>query len=298
MRQLEVFVALVEQGSFTRAARHLGLSQSTVSGHMADLERRLGSHLVDRDRLGVRVTAAGDVLLHHARDVLRAERNARLAVAELNGLLMGRLTVGASSIPAVYLLPDRLADFHQRHPDVEIHVETGDSDSIRRAVSTGTVDVGVVGSDPVDSGLPHTKFAGDRVVLIAPTDHALANCGSVSLDEVSRFPFVMRESGSGTRAVVLESVRGKSAEPFPPHTSCTVGSTEAAKAAVRAGLGLSWVSDLSVREDVQRGVFAIIDMEDVEIARPFYVVTRAEELVSPAGRRFRDELAASTGDAS
>ncbi len=297
MRQLEVFVALVEQGSFTRAARHLGLSQSTVSGHMADLERRLGSRLVDRDRTGVRVTAAGDVLIQHARDVLRAEQNARMAVAQLNGLLTGRLTVGASSIPAIYLLPLHLADFHERHPEVGLHVETGDSDSIRSAVSAGAVDIGVVGSDDADAGLPHTKIAGDRVVLIAPANHALAGCGSVSLNDVSRFPIIMRESGSGTRAAVLGAVNVK-AQPFPRRVSCTVGSTEAAKAAVRAGLGLSWVSHLSVREDVQHGVFAIIDVDDIQIARPFYVVTRAEELVSPAGRMFRDELVAGAGEAS
>src|SRR5262245_23058217 len=102
IRQLEVFVALVEQGSFTKAARHLELSQSTVSGHMADLERRLGIRLVERDRNGVQPTAGGRALLLPARQALQAERGARMAVQELSGLLRGTLVVGGSTIPASY----------------------------------------------------------------------------------------------------------------------------------------------------------------------------------------------------
>ena len=130
IRQLEVFLALVEQGSFTRAARHLGLSQSTVSGHVADLERRLGARVVERARSGVRPTAAGTALLGPARQTLAAERSSRQAVEELTGLLGGRLVVGGSTIPATYLLPPIFASFHAAHPGVGLRVVTGDSRDI------------------------------------------------------------------------------------------------------------------------------------------------------------------------
>ena len=130
IRQLEVFVALVEKESFTRAAQHLQLSQSTVSGHVADLERRLGVRLVERERSGVRTTAAGDALLRPAREVLQAERNARMSVEELSGLLKGSLVVGGSTIPASYLLPEIFARFHGEHPGVALRMLTGDSREI------------------------------------------------------------------------------------------------------------------------------------------------------------------------
>ena len=98
IRQIQVFVALTEQGSFTKAARYLRLSQSTVSGHISDLERRIGLRLVERDRSGVRPTDAGRMLLRPAREVLRSERSARMAMEELSGLLRGLLVVGGSTL--------------------------------------------------------------------------------------------------------------------------------------------------------------------------------------------------------
>ena len=130
IRQLAVFAALVEHESFTQAARHIGLSQSTVSGHIADLERRLDVLLVERGRGGVRPTAAGQALLPHARQVLRAEEGARHAVRDLSGLVQGQLVVGASTIPATYLLPQLFAGFHEKYPAISLRVVAGDSGEV------------------------------------------------------------------------------------------------------------------------------------------------------------------------
>jgi len=290
IRQLEVFVTLIEQGSFTKAAGHLELSQSTVSGHVADLERRLEVRLVERDRSGVRPTAAGQALLRPAREVLQAERNARMAVHELSGLLRGVLRVGGSTIPASYLVPDLFARFHKAHPGVTLRLVTGDSRDVVERVRNADVEVGLVGAPPDDSGLQSTEIGRDRLVLIVPTGHPLAGKGQASGADLKAHAFIMREEGSGTRAATdralgrllgADALRGL-------HVACEVGSTEAVKAAVRAGMGIAFVSDLAVKDEVAQGTLATVDIRGFDVTRSFHLVTRPEALLGPAARAFRD----------
>ncbi|MDA1195508.1 MAG: LysR family transcriptional regulator [Planctomycetota bacterium] len=288
IRQLEVFVALVEAGSFTAAARQLGLSQSTVSGHIADLERRLGMRLVGRERSGVTPTGAGQVLLKPARDALRAERNTRMAAAELTGLLSGSLTLGGSTIPAVYLLPPLLRGFRQAHDGVTIRLLTGDSSEILSHVQDGSVDVGCVGARPRARGLKIAEIGADSLVLIAPPGHELAGRKAVSVPDVLAHPFVLREEGSGTRKAMLDGL-GLPEDGGDLTVSCHVGSTEAVKAAVRAGLGVSFVSDLAVADAREAGTLVVMPVRGFNVRRSFWLLSREDEHLSPAGRAFWEE---------
>ena len=287
-RQLEVFVTLVEQGSFTKAARHLGLSQSTVSGHIADLEGRLGLLVVGRERSGVMPSRAGRALLRPAREALRAERNVRMAAAQMTGLLEGTLAVGGSTISAVYLLPALLSAFRGAHAGVVINLVTGDSAEILEKVQHGDVDVGVVGVQPRIRGLISEPIAEDELVLVVPPGHAFAGAGPVTREQVAGQAFVMREEGSGTRASLLEALEIREPE-RELDVVCHVGSTEAVKAAVRARLGVSFVSDLAVADEVLAGSLVVVDVEGLRLKRSFFLVGREEEHLSPAGRAFWSE---------
>lgn len=285
IRQLEVFVALVDQGSFTKAARHMGLSQSTVSGHIADLEKRLGVRLVGRERTGVTPTGAGEILLRPARDALRAERNARMAAAELTGLLRGTLSLGGSTIPAVYLIPGLLTRFREMHAGVTVHLLTGDSTDVVELVRSGDVDVAVTGVKPRARGLQVERLGSDELVLITHPDHALAGKKNVTLQEVLPMPVVLREEGSGTRHAMLEAMDMRHNE-RELDVVCHVGSTEAVKAAVRAGLGISFVSNLAVVNDLKAGALSVVPVKGVSPRRDFWMVAREEDDISPAGRAF------------
>lgn len=290
IRQIDAFVALVEQGSFTRAARRLRLSQSTVSGHIADLERRLGVRLVERDRDGVKPTAAGQALLKPSREVLRAERNARMAIAELTGLLRGSLVIGGSTIPASYLLPALLGEFRRAHPGVSLRLVTGDSRAVAHMVRTGEVELGVVGALPHESGVRSWSVGRDHLVFVVAKGQPLAQKRSLAVAEALRQPLVMREEGSGTREATLAALAralGKR-ELESLEIACEVGSAEAMKAAVRAGLGAAFVSDLSVRDELERGILVAVKVKDFEAAREFHLVAREEEILSPAARAMRD----------
>ncbi len=290
IRQLGVFLALVDQGSFTKAARHLGLSQSTVSGHVADLERRLGVRVVERAHSGVRPTAAGEALLGPARQTLAAEQSSRQAVEALTGLLGGRLVVGGSTIPAAYLLPRLCAAFHQAHPAVAIRVVTGDSREVLDLVLASDVELGIVGSSPAVPGLDAEGVSEDHLVLILPADHALASRARLTAVEVASQPLVLREPGSGTREAGLALLQEAGAEGSPAGLDvvCEMGSTEACKAAVRAGLGLSFVSSLAVKDELAAGTLATVPVEGFDVPRTFHLVTRENAYLSPAARVLRD----------
>ncbi|MHC4957333.1 MAG: LysR substrate-binding domain-containing protein [Planctomycetota bacterium] len=290
IRQLAIFVALIEQGSFTRAARSLHLSQSTVSGHVADLERRLGVRLVERDRSGLRPTPAGEALLLPARDVLRAEKAARATVEDLTGLMRGHLVVGGSTIPAVYILPELFARFHQRHPPVTLRMRTGDSRDILDMVGRGEVELGVVGAKAEAGDLEAEPVGRDRLVLIVGSRHELAGKRRWSAEDLLAQPLVRREPGSGTREATDAALAGilgaKRAARL--HVACEVGSTEAMKSAVRSGLGAAIISDLAVRHELEAGHLVAPDIAGLDAVREFYLVSRAEALLSPAARAFRE----------
>jgi len=288
IRQLEVFVALVEQGSFTKAARHLGLSQSTVSGHIADLEKRLGMRVVGRERSGVTPSGTGEVLLKPARDALRAEENVRMAAAQMTGLLQGTLSVGGSTIPAVYLLPPLLSAFRARHEGVRLNLVTGDSSEILEQVQAGDVDVGAIGVRPRLRGILSEEIGRDRLVLVVPPDHAFAGRDSVTVVEAATLSYVMRREGSGTRRAMLDALGvGESAHGLD--AVCHVGSTEAVKAAVRAGLGVSFVSNLAVADELATGALVEVPVRGLDVRRSFFLVAREGRHLSPAGRAFWSE---------
>jgi len=286
LRQIAVFVALIDERSFTRAAKSLGLSQSTVSGHVADLERRLGVRLVERERGGVRPTAAGSALIRPARDMLQAERNARMALHELSGLMQGDLRVGASTIPASYLLPRLLAKFHEEHPDIRLTVETGDSAQIIARVRDADLEVGIVGKKPDDASVNAMAVADDRLVLVVAADSSVKS--RVDAMDLLSMPLVTREKGSGTREASMSALRSLLSDKTGDLSeSCQVGSTEAQCAAVAAGLGAALISSLAAKADVERGVLREVRVKGLDVRRTFYVVTRPDEYLSPAGRAFR-----------
>lgn len=291
LRQLEVLTALVDYASFTRAARALGLSQSTVSGHIAELEQRLALRLVDRDRSGVKPTPAGRSVLRHAREALRAELHVRMAAAELSGSMQGVLVLGASTIPAVYLVPRYLARFRAENPKVRVEVRTGDSRDVTEMVAQGEADAGIVGSEPRTRGVDSEPVGSDHLVLVTRPDDPLLDRNPLTVDDIQGLPLVVREVGSGTRDAMLQGL-GLSHAPQRLQVALEVGSTEAVKAAVKNGLGPSFVSDLAARDDLAAGTLVQVEVEGFDVERTFWLAVRDGSRIPPVARAFRDAVRA------
>ena len=214
LRQLEYFVAVAEEANFTRAARRVHVSQSGVSAQIRQLERDLGTPLIDRSGRVATLTGAGAAALPHARAALAAAAAARQAVDDVTGLLSGRLVVGMVTACTVTPLFDALAAFHLAHPGVEITLEEGSSDWLTGRVRTGTADLALIGAAGVPpGGLEALTIVSDRLAAAVPAGHPLAGRDSVTLAEVTKYPIVSLPPGTGVRAVFDQSCAAQELRP-------------------------------------------------------------------------------------
>ena len=284
LHHFHVFHAVVEAGSISRAAEALSISQPAVSKQVRELERNLGVTLLDRLPRGVAPTAAGRLLADHARRLFAIEAEAERAVAELKGLRRGSLTVGASTTIAGYLLPAAFARFGRGHPDIDLALHVANTDGVLRRLVEGGFDLGFTeGSADALEAEPAVEsqvFAHDELVAVAAADHPLAARESVQLEEVLNVPLVMREAGSGTRAVLERALaeRGLGAT-----VAMSLGSTEAVIGAVAAGAGAAFISRLVATRGAAAGRLAILPIRDWSLRRPLHLLRlRGRELSRPA----------------
>lgn len=264
---LALFQAVAEAGSISGAAAAVRVSQPAVSRQIAELEGELGVRLLDRLPRGCRLTEAGRILSSYAFRWRSLERDAARAIEEYRGLQRGQLTVGASLTIGGYLLPAALAEFHRRHPDIRLQVEIANTERIQQALLEGSVEVGLTEGPLESEELDSTVFFQDELVPIAGAGHPLLNAGPVTIRRLCREPLLLREEGSGTRAVVERALRRKGLKIDP---LVSLSSPEAIKNAVVAGMGIAIVSRLIVSLELQAGSLSVIPLKDLAIFRPLH----------------------------
>ena len=223
LRHLRYFVAVVEEGQFVRAAAVLHIAQSALSQQIRDLERELGAELLHRDRRGVSPTAAGEVLLGHARALLERSELARAEVAQLTGVVTGTLRIASGSPSGPVPLPATLAEFQRRHPSVEIVIRDATSEELIRWLEEGTVDVAVItfAPDRLPARLQGTLIARERLLALVPYGHQLASRRRLTLSELAAEPLVTFPRGSGVRQTIDDGFRAAGA-PRPAVTAETI----------------------------------------------------------------------------
>lgn len=280
---LALFHAVAQAGSISRGAASVRVSQPAVSKQIAELEGALGVRLLDRLPRGCRLTEAGKILADYAHRWRSLENDAARAIEEYRGLKRGRLAVGASLTIGGYLLPGVLAEFHRRFPDIELQVETANTQHIQHALLDGAIELGLTEGPLESEELESTVFFQDELVAIAPAGHPLLKRGRVSVREICREPFLLREEGSGTRAVVERALRRKGLKIKP---LLSLASPEAIKNAVAAGMGLAIVSRLIVALELQAGSLGIIPLKDLTIQRPLHLQRVRGRSQSPALAKF------------
>ncbi|MGW0071457.1 LysR family transcriptional regulator [Streptosporangium sandarakinum] len=213
LRQLEYFVAVAEERSFTRAAERVHISQSGVSAQIRRLERELGAELFDRSARVATLTVAGKAALEHARAALAAAGAAGRAVGEVTGLVRGRLTAGMVVGCTVTPLFEALAAFHRAHPGVEISLLEDGSDRLAEGVRTGALDLALAGAAALPEGLETLTVVSERLVAAVPADHALAGRPRTTLAELCAHPLVCMPPGTGVRTVFDRACAARGLEP-------------------------------------------------------------------------------------
>jgi len=273
IQQMESLVNLVEERSFSRAAEKMYLTQPSLTKHIKNLEEEIGARVVERKNTGVRLTAEGKILYECAKRVFRQIDDAGEKISRIRESESGTIYVAASSIPATYILPRALKAFKDIYSGIQCHVKASDSDSALGMILDDEAEMGFVGREIVHRQLNTIPLWKDRLILVIPASHRWHGRKKVSLDEVSKEPFVSRERGSATRKVLEEYLRKSTNLDLSGfNIVCELGSSEAIKEAVLDGLGVSIISIHAVKREMENGLLLEISMEDCSIERNFYMI--------------------------
>lgn len=274
---LRLFVAIAEAKNLTRGAERVHLAASSASHRMRLLEESIGTPLLIREPRGVSLTRAGDALLRHARQVFAQLEQMHADLTPYAKGVRGHVSLWANTHATHTFLPDSLSAFLKRHPQVSISLEEHTSPEVVMAVARGEVEVGVVAESIEGAEVELIPYRADRLVLIAPADHPLAQRASTPFAAVLDYPFVMLHSGSAIHTFTMNAAAalGRHLE-----VRIQVRSFEAVCRMVGAGVGIGLVPHSAVAEGTPRASLALVELEESWAQRDLQVCVRKRELLS------------------
>jgi len=271
IHQLRVFTSVFKNRSFSRASDELHLTQPTVSNHIKALEDEFECKLFDRLGRTIIPTKEADVLYGHSMEIIEKAGILKEAISEMKKDLTGKLLVGASTIPGVYLLPHIMKEFEEMHPSITFQILISDSRGIVESVSKHELLMGVVGAKLENEKIDYIPFIKDELIVVSSP--SLLKERQLALKDLIKLPMVLREEGSGTRRETERFLESRGIPIEDIKVAGIFGSTDAIKQAVKAGLGVSILSKFSVADELEYGVLSRIDVTDVHMKRLFYIVT-------------------------
>ena len=284
-RRLQVFHTVARLLSFTKAAESLHMTQPAVTFQVRQLEEQFNTRLFDRTHNRISLTEAGQRVYEYADRIFELYAEMENAVRDKTGEISGMLVIGASTTIAEYMLPSLLGDFKKQYPDINVHLKVSNSDGIVSMVENNDIDLGVVEAPVMNKNLVVEECRKDRLVAIVPPQHALASQQSVAVKELLENAYIAREEGSGTREVIQEYLAELGLPASDVHVSMELGSPEAIKGAVEAGMGISIVSEVTIHKELQLGSLVALEL-DPPLERPFSFVHQKQKF----RQRAMDEL--------
>jgi len=286
LRQLKVFEAVARHLNYTRAAEELHLTQPAVSMQVKQLEESLGIALFEQLGKRIHLTEAGLELLGYARTITQQLDELEGVLNRMKGLGGGRLRISVATT-ANYFIPTLLGSFSRRYPDVTVSLDVTNRETLLRQLTDNTVDLVVMGQPPVEADVEAQIFMDNPLVVVAPPNHPLAILKKIPLARLQEETFLVRESGSGTRIAMERffNERGMRLK-----TGMEVGSNEAIKQSVQAGLGLGLLSRATIEQELTLKRLVVLDVADLPIMRHWYVVHRKGKRLSAAAEAFKQFL--------
>jgi LysR family transcriptional regulator, low CO2-responsive transcriptional regulator len=286
LRQLKVFEAVARNLSFSRAAEELHLTQPAVSMQVKQLEQAAGLPLTEQIGKKISLTQAGAEMAALARDLSQRMRETDDALAAMQGLRGGLLTVAIVS-SAKYSAPMLLAKFLQRYPGINLKLEVQNREAVWKLVEDNSADLAIAGRPPEGLAAFSKAFADNPHIIIAHPGHALANNKRIALARVVQEPFINREAGSGTRQA-FERLLAQ--HKLGIQSALEASSNETIKQAVLAGMGVAFLSRQTVSFELQARRLVELNVEDLPVMRRWYLVHRADKRLSPAAAAFKTFL--------
>ena len=282
--QLEMFVATAELRSVQRAAERVFRTQPAVSMAIRKLEDELGSPLFDRSNRGnYQLTASGDVLFAHAKRLLALRDEALTHVKELQSLEDGRVRIGANESAGNYLLPRLIQVFRGRHPKVRVDVTRQNSRQLLHDIRDNMVDLALISFAPEEKDIEATPVMKDELILIASPDHPIAARRGVHVKDLGAESFIAHTVTSQSRQKVVEAFRSTET---PLRIVMEVAMIETIKKLVVMKLGIAFVPEMSVQDEIQSGELVRLSVEGFQYERTLYLARRRTDSHSHAAQEF------------
>ena len=278
-RRIQVFQAVARHLSFTKAADALFMSQPAVTFQIRQLEEELDTRLFDRTPGGVTLTPAGAVALEYAERILAMSGELKTRLKEMSGRIGGQLAVGASTAYADLLLPQVLVAFKSIHPAVVPRLVVANSATVQARLLERAFDIGFIEGDSQLPALTSEACCDDELQVLCAPSHPLAREEFATAESLTRYPYVSREAGSGTRQAVDRYLQGAGISPGVLQVVMEVSSPDAVKAVVAAGVGFSIMSWASVVREVKLGELRQVPLSP-RLLRPLSVIYPKERIHS------------------
>lgn len=289
LSQLEIFLRIAEEKSFSRAAEKMLRTQPAISIAIKRLEEDLGEPLFDRSSKAGTLTEAGKILHSYAQRMINLRDEARAAVSELRGMHRGRLSIGANESTSLYLLPPLLVEYRRRHPEIKIEVYRNFSERIPSEVLERNLDFGFLSYDPQHPSLQSMEVYRDELVFVVHPKHHLARRASVTVKELGSEQFVAHNVKTPSRARIFELFAQHCT---PLNISIELATLETIKDFVRRNAGVAIIPRLVVRDDVRDGTLVEVPVRGMKIEKMLRIVFRREQSLSHAARAFLDMIKA------
>jgi DNA-binding transcriptional LysR family regulator len=290
IHQLKVFASVYKNRSFSRASEDLHLTQPTISNHIRTLEDEFGCKLFDRLGRSIIPTKEAEVLYTHALEIIEKAVTLDEAIREIKKDLTGKLIIGASTIPGVYLMPRMMTEFQKKYPEISFQIQISDSRGILDNISRHDLLLGIVGAKLGNDQITYMPFVEDELIVIASPSRV--DKKEMPFKALMTYPFILREEGSGTRKETEKfmEIKGLSLDNF--QNSGIFGSTDAVKQAVKAGLGVSILSKFAVADELEHGILQEISITDLQMKRRFYIVVHKKRTLPRAYEIFLEHILA------
>lgn len=261
-RQLEAFVATAELKSFSKAAKYLYLSQSTVSSHINNLENKLGKQLLFRTTKTITLTPEGETFLIYARKIVETKNLAMLSLQQSSKSI---LHIGASSIPSAYLLPDIISGYTKKYPDTGFNIQQSGSDDIAQLLLSGNIDLALTGKDMHSSFCEGFAFCTDKLMLITPANDQYQSLkeSHININDILKCPMILRANGSGTQFFANKVLESLGIEKSKLNIIAQSNDLESIKQMVVKGVGISICSEFSVKDLIHTGKVLSYPLKDI-----------------------------------
>ena len=290
IRQLETFVQVAKLRSFSKAAEKLYITQPTVTGHIQNLEREFGTILINRSGKKTSLTEAGSLLYKYALNIINTSEMAKFQLDSYKGRIQGHLDICSSSVPRKYLLPKIIKEFMKKYPNITFSLSDKDSKEVVKSILDGENDFGIVGAKYLSNNLKYLDILQDKILLVTPNNKNFPaeNYSYLDKDIIFSQNIIMREKGSGTRELLEKELKKHDMDLKHLKVISIIEDTETIKNLVRLGVGISFLSERAIKNELELNQIKVFNIKDLDLFRKFYFVYHKNRQLSPLGETFKN----------